>query len=101
MPNDVVRLAALQAADDFGGHDGTFNAAGFGQALCRIAGVDSSLDGRIVRALLFGRTDIEPLHGAHYRALPAPVPQNVDLTEGIPPMEVARTDEGVVARRKK
>lgn len=74
--NDAVRLAALQAADEFGGKDGTFNAAGFSTALCRIAGVKSSLDGRVVRALLCGRTDIEPLHGgAHYRALPDPSPR--------------------------
>lgn len=72
--NDTIRLAMEQAADNFmaveGPRDGVFNAAGFAQAIARIAGVSPGPDGRLVRAMLSGRDDVEPLSGgAHYRLL--------------------------------
>lgn len=67
--NDTVRLAAEQAVTSFGGKDGTFNAAGFGQAISRIAGVSNSMDGKVVRAVLAGRPDVVPLRGSHYKLI--------------------------------
>lgn len=68
--NDTVGLAAHQAAKAFGGNEGIFNAAGFGIALMRIAGLSGVMDGYLVRAVLSGRRDIEVLHGgAHFRLL--------------------------------
>lgn len=68
---DTVWLAMHQAVEDFGGEeDGVFNAAGFGAALMRIAGLRGVMDGHLVRAILSGRTDVEMLKGdAHFRLL--------------------------------
>lgn len=71
-PNDVVSLAAEQAAKSFGGNDGMFNGSGFGLAIGRIAGIKGGLDGLIVRAILAGRSDVEVLGGGHYRISPEP-----------------------------
>jgi hypothetical protein len=66
--NDTVALAARQAAEAFGKGDGTFNAAGFGHALKRIADLDGGIDGKLVSAILSGRRDIEVLAGgSHFR----------------------------------
>lgn len=70
MSVDVVRLAMLDAVVAFGhgGPPGVFNAAGFGLAFCRRAGVQGSLDGKLVRAILSGRSDVKVLAGgAHFR----------------------------------
>jgi len=59
------------ACDQFGGTDGTFNAAGFSLAFCRLAGVLGAMDGKVVRAILSGRPDCVLLPGgAHFRLLP-------------------------------
>ena len=67
MQNDVIRLACEQAEKDFGSDEMVFNAAGFAQAMARIAGMDGLLDGGYVRAMLTGRDDVTPLGGWHYR----------------------------------
>jgi hypothetical protein len=66
--NDTVFLAALQAAEMFGGRDGVFNAVGFSVALARISNRASVIDGG-VRAILSGRSDIADAGPAHYRIL--------------------------------
>lgn len=67
--NDVVALAMDRAVQSFGNRgDGAFNAAGFGQALMQIAGLNGVVDGLLVRAILTGRPDVEVLKGgAHFR----------------------------------
>jgi hypothetical protein len=66
--NDLVALAAERAANYFGGNDGVFNAAGFSNALTELANVNGIIDGKIVRVILAGRSDIEVLKGGcHYR----------------------------------
>jgi len=69
--NDLIALAAYMATEYYGGkNDGTFNAAGFSQALTKLAGVNSTIDGRIVRVILTGRPDIKVLEGGcHYRLI--------------------------------
>jgi hypothetical protein len=69
--SDLVALAMEQASADFGGSDGVFNGTCFSQALTRLAGVKAAIDGRIVRAILWGRADVVPLRGgSHYRIIP-------------------------------
>ena len=69
MKFDCVRLAMIQAAEAFkdneasGFNSGLFNSAGFSQALCRIAGVNSQIDGHLVRAILCGRDDVRECRG--------------------------------------
>ena len=65
--NDLIYWICEEATKRFGGNDDLFNAAGFSQELCKIAGVRGEIDGRIVRALLTGRPDIMPLQGGHYK----------------------------------
>lgn len=66
--NDVVRLVCERAAQSFGGNDGMFNAAGFSNAMARIADCRGGLDGRMVRAILCGRSDVAVCSSdAHYR----------------------------------
>jgi hypothetical protein len=66
--NDLVSLAMFRATEKFGGTDGIFNAACFSAEFRRLAGVDGLLDGRVVQAILCGRSDVVPLKGgAHYR----------------------------------
>lgn len=69
IPNDFIRLVAERAVDNFGGRqDGMFNAAGFSTSLRKMSGVEQTLDGKMVRAVLAGRPDIEPLAGGcHFR----------------------------------
>lgn len=65
--NDLVRLACERACDIHGSRD-MFNAANFSKSMTNLAGVDSVIDGRLVRAILCGRRDIEPLgDGCHFR----------------------------------
>lgn len=71
MSFDLIRLAMNRACELFGGNDGVFNGACFSQAFIRMAGVESNLDGRVVEAMLCGRSDVEQLSGgAHYRLVP-------------------------------
>lgn len=71
--NDLIRLVMERAARSFGGSDGTFNSAGFGVEFCKAAassGYGGSIDGKLVRAMLTGRPDVEVLRGgAHFRIL--------------------------------
>lgn len=68
--NDLIRLAAERAAGSFGGHDGTFNGAGFSQEFAKLAGINGAIDGKLVRAMLTGRRDVRVLRGgSHYRLL--------------------------------
>ena len=65
---ETVQRAMSQAAERFGGTDGTFNAANFAHAMIEISGVHQTLDGGMVAAILEGRSDVERLSGgAHYR----------------------------------
>ena len=66
--NTLIHLAARQAARDFGANDGTFNLAGFGARMARLAGIRGALDGELCRAVLIGQRGITPLKGgSHYR----------------------------------
>ena len=66
--NDVVRLACERAVRGFGGNDGMFNAAGFSNAMARLADCRGGLDGKMVRVILCGRSDVAVCSGgAHYR----------------------------------
>lgn len=68
MKDTLIHLAASQAARDFGQHDGTFNLAGFGSRLARLAGIASAVDGTLCRAILNGQPGIEILSGgSHFR----------------------------------
>lgn len=67
--NDLIRLACERAVDYFGGSDGTFNAACFSGALTKLAGVNGAIDGNVVRVILAGRPDVEPLKGGEYYRL--------------------------------
>lgn len=69
--NDVVRLAMYQAAERFGGRDGLFNSANFSLSLCRISDYSGpGLDGKLVAAILSGRSDVVRLSGgAHWKLL--------------------------------
>lgn len=73
MSNDLIRLVMERAARRFGGSDGTFNSAGFGVEFCKAAsstGYGGSIDGKLVRAMLTGRQDVEVLKGgAHFRVV--------------------------------
>lgn len=64
---DLVRLAMNRAAERFDPRDLVFNAANFSHAFMELAGLEGSLDGRIVEAMLCGRPDCEQLSGgSHY-----------------------------------
>lgn len=68
--NDLVRLAMERAVHAFDRthKNHVFNAACFSAEFCRLAEVSNNLDGKLVRAILAGRPDVEVLHGgAHYR----------------------------------
>ena len=69
--NDLIRLAASRAVNNFGGSGETknvFNGAGFSQEFVRMSLTSEQIDGHIVRMMLTGRPDIEVLKGgAHYR----------------------------------
>jgi hypothetical protein len=65
--NDVIRLAAEEAARNYGNNENIFNAAGFSNAIMRIAGLKGAIDGRLVRILLAGRQDIEILSNSYYK----------------------------------
>lgn len=69
--NDLIRLSAEEAAENFNDpSDNIFNAANFSNVFIRHAGVTNNLDGKIVRAMLTGRPDIEILDGgAHFRVI--------------------------------
>lgn len=69
MPNDLIRLAAERAVENYGANDGTFNAAGYSQELVKFSPTTEQVDGFIVQVMLAGRIDIQPLHSNHYRLL--------------------------------
>lgn len=70
---DQIFESMLDACERFGGSDGTFNAAGFGVAFMRRAGLRNGLDGIVVFTMLSGRDDVESLGGGYYRMrLPKP-----------------------------
>jgi len=73
IPNDLIRLAIERAVCRYGSAgtgDGVFTSACFSNEFTPLAGVKTQLDGRIVRAMLTGRDDVEVLHGgAHFRML--------------------------------
>ncbi len=73
--NDLIRLAMEQAAMSFGrgGNepDGLFSAAGFSEAMMRLAGLNGTIDGLLVRVILAGRPDVDPgPDQCHYRLRP-------------------------------
>lgn len=70
VKNDLVRYAAEEAAELFGGDDGAFNLACFSAALCRLAKVKGPIDGRLCRAILWGRSDIKHQGKEHFSILP-------------------------------
>jgi len=66
--SDLIAFAMKQAARDFGGDDGVFNAAGFSDAFTRLSRTKSPLDGRVVEVMLWGRPDVDQLSGgSHYK----------------------------------
>jgi len=66
--NDCVRLAVEEAVRSYG-DSGIFNAAGFSNALMRLAGLKGEADGRLCRVILSGRTDVQVLSGSHFRLI--------------------------------
>jgi len=72
--NDMVRLAMERAVRAYGDKgDGLFNSASFSIALTKMAGLESStVDGHLVRVILAGRSDVQPVgaRGDYYRLLP-------------------------------
>ena len=67
--NDLVALAIHRACEKFGSRD-VFNGACFSHALTGLAGLKDPIDGRLVRAILTGRTDVVPMEGgSHYRRI--------------------------------
>jgi hypothetical protein len=51
----------------FGGEtDGVFNAAGFSSVVAEVCGTKTVLDGKVVRALLVGRKDVEMMPDGSY-----------------------------------
>lgn len=88
---DAVHEAMLRAAKKYGGTGGAFNSACFSEALLELAGVKQPLDGKVVAAILLGRSDVEVLSGrAHYRVLP---------TGGVVlPLRVARSAPEAVSK---
>lgn len=68
--NDLIRLACERAAQRFGDKgDGLFCSANFSLAFADLAGVNGTIDGKIVRAMLTGRRDVRILRGSHFRLL--------------------------------
>jgi len=66
--NDLVNFAMERACEIFSSDDKTFNNSSFSKALQEIGGLQSVIDGRIVRMILLGRNDVEMLPGGcHYR----------------------------------
>lgn len=72
--NDLIHFVMEQAVRRFNSGD-KFNGAVFSAAFMQTAGLDGSLDGRVVRAMLCGRDDVEVLDGgSHYRMVGKRVP---------------------------
>jgi hypothetical protein len=46
-----------------------FSAVNFSNAMLRMAGLQGAMDGKLVRAILTGRSDIEVLSDGHYKLL--------------------------------
>lgn len=69
---DTVRDAMERAAERFGGPDGVFSGAGFSNALMHAAGLSGAVDGRLVRAILAGRCDVQDRGNGHYQIAPSP-----------------------------
>lgn len=68
--NDLIHHAMENAAGAFGGDDGVFNLSGLSLELNRLAGLEGGMNGRLVRVLLVGRSDVTPLSGgAHFKLL--------------------------------
>lgn len=67
--NDFIALVIDRAVARFGGkRDGVFNAACFASELRQMSGVDQTIDGGMVRAILCGRRDVDVLAGGcHYQ----------------------------------
>jgi len=70
--NDMIHYIAVRAIQRFGteGEKNVFNGTCFSQAITDVTGVKAETDGRVVRALLTGRSDIEIMSGgSHYKLL--------------------------------
>ena len=68
MQEDLIGYVCQRAVRAFGGNDNVFNAACFSNALEKVTGVKRVTDGETVKAILWGRQDIEALPGgAHYK----------------------------------
>lgn len=71
---DMIRVVAEGAVRSFGPKksDGIFQASNFACAFREVTGIQVTLDGQVVRAMLSGRRDIVPLAGgATYRLVSA------------------------------
>lgn len=68
---DALHSLCVEASKRHGDPGGTFNLANLGNALADRAGTHDGVDGRILRVLLAGRPDIEPLSpgDAHFRII--------------------------------
>jgi hypothetical protein len=67
--NDLIALAIQRACEKFGSRD-VFSGACFSHALTGLAGLKDPIDGKLVRAILTGRTDVVPMEGgSHYRRI--------------------------------
>lgn len=70
--NDLIRLAIDMAciSYDANSDDGFFTSAGFAKAIRKLSETDGLMDGKVVRIVLTGRTDIELMKGgSHYKRI--------------------------------
>jgi hypothetical protein len=67
--NDLVALAVDRATELYGKQfrDGVFTAATFSKAITDLAGLNATIDGRLVRVILSGRPDVDCLGEGMYR----------------------------------
>ena len=88
----AVRGAMELAAESFGGSDGAFTGAGFSAAIMSAAGLSGAVDGRLVRAILRGRSDVRDCGGGHYQIVRATTPPApADVFAGVSEAELVRT----------
>lgn len=96
---DTVRDAMERAAERFGGPDGVFSGAGFSNALMHAAGLSGAVDGRLVRAILAGRCDVQDRGNGHYQIAPSPTspPAARPVFAGVSVQELAIAADNIIS----
>ena len=68
--NDLIHYAMERAVAIFGDEgDNVFTSASLSDAITELAGTKGVLDGRVIRVLLIGRSDVEILDRCHFRLI--------------------------------